>query len=101
MIKLQTDFHLSTIIKKGADVQGGSKYTRRQMSARRASVLGANVWNRVDIYIAISCGIIDISSNLLESLSLQHPNLQHVFSMGTFNYYKGQTLQPHVTSLYR
>ena len=44
----------------------GSKYTRRQ------------------IYIAISCGIIDISSNLLESLSLQHPNLQHVFSMGTF-----------------
>ena len=45
---------------------GGSKYTRRR------------------IYIAISCGIIDISSNLLESLSLQHPNLQHVFSMGTF-----------------
>ena len=45
---------------------GGSKYTRRR------------------IYITISCGIIDISSNLLESLSLQHPNLQHVFSMGTF-----------------
>ena len=47
-------------------MSGGSKYTRRQ------------------IYIAISCGIIDISSNLLESLSLQHPNLQHVFSMGHF-----------------
>ena len=29
-------------------------------------------------------GIIDISSNLLESLSFQHPNLQHVFSMGKF-----------------
>ena len=67
MIKLQTDFHLSTIIeKRGGCLGGGSKYTRRR------------------IYIAISCGIIDISSNLLESLSLQHPNLQHVFSMGTF-----------------
>ena len=66
MIKLQTDFHLSTIIEKRGRCPGGSKYTRRQ------------------IYIAISCGIIDISSNLLESLSLQHPNLQHVFSMGTF-----------------
>ena len=67
MIKLQTDFHLSTIIeKRGRCPGGGSKYTRRQ------------------IYIALSCGIIDISSNLLESLSLQHPNLQHVFSMGTF-----------------
>ena len=66
MIKLQTDFHLSTIIEKRGSPGGGSKYTRRQ------------------IYIAISCGIIDISSNLLESLSFQHPNLQHVFSMGTF-----------------
>ena len=69
MIKLQTDFHLSTIIEKRGRCPGGgggSKYTRRR------------------IYIAISCGIIDISSNLLESLSLQHPNLQHVFSMGTF-----------------
>ena len=67
MIKLQTDFHLSTIIeKRGRCPGGGSKYTRSQ------------------IYIAISGGIIDILSNLLESLSLQHPNLQHVFSMGTF-----------------
>ena len=76
---------MSTIIeKRGRCPGGGSKYNRRQ------------------IYIAISCGIIDISSNLLESLSLQHPNLQHVFSMGDiFNYYKGQTLQPHVTALYR
>ena len=81
--------------------RGGANILGGRCSGRRASVLGANVWNRVDIYIAISCGIIDISSNLLESLSLQHPNLQHVFSMGTFNYYKGQTLQPHVTSLYR
>ena len=63
MIKLQTDFHLSTIIeKRGRCPGGGSKYARSQ------------------IYIAISGGII----NLLESLSLQHPNLQHVFSMGTF-----------------
>ena len=66
MIKLQTDFHLSTIIEKRGRCPGGSKYIRRQ------------------IYIAISCGIIDISSNLLESLSLQHSNLQHVFSMGAF-----------------
>ena len=67
MIKLETDFHLSTIIeKRGRCPGGGSKYTWRQ------------------IYIAISCGIIDILSNLLESLSLQHPNLQLVFSMGTF-----------------
>ena len=65
MIKLQTDFHLSTIIEKRGRCPGGG---------------GANIL----IYIAISCGIIDISSNLLESLSLQHPNLQHVFSMGTF-----------------
>ena len=67
MIKLQIDFHLSTIIEKRG------RYPGR----------GANILAR-QIYIAISCGIIDISLNLLESLSLQHPNLQHVFSMGTF-----------------
>ena len=44
MIKLQTDFHLSTIIEKRGRCPGGSKYTRRQMSGGRASVLGANVW---------------------------------------------------------
>ena len=35
-------------------------------------------------FISLSVVVSDISSNLLESLSLQHPNLQHVFSMGTF-----------------
>ena len=43
MIKLQNDFDMSTIIEKVADVRGGGKYTRKQMSGV-AIVLGANVW---------------------------------------------------------
>ena len=42
MIKLQTDFDLSTIIEKRGRCPGGGIYPRRQMS-RGASVLGANV----------------------------------------------------------
>ena len=63
MIKLQTDFHLSTIIEKRGRCPGG-----------RANILGGG-------FILLS---VVVASNLLESLSLQHPNLQHVFSMGTF-----------------